>query len=310
MHQTNDSTATGTAGEPLPKYLHLRGRHYYFKRKIPAGLEEAFPDHCKQVWQSLGTEELDEALPHLARAVEDFERAVTLFKAPAARRKQRGLSVAKPSAETTSHLMLAHVEPLLKRRAHDFWTYYDIARPLHKSPQQRQELKAWVERDLATYREMAATNDYAGMEFLAPSLLTAARLNAPPNSDARRRLLRELLKQEIQQCETLLETIEGAVANEPPPKPTAPRALPTLLTLHASWRRAQDRKRTVATFERAVLEFHGLHGPLPVEAIGKEHTRQYRDALIKLDLTKATIENKIGYLGTLFRHGLLTPTEN
>ncbi|MBE0548562.1 MAG: site-specific integrase [Rubrivivax sp.] len=303
MHQTNDSEASGTAGDPLPMYLHRRGRHYYFKRKIPAGLEQAFPDHKEQVWQTLDTEDMSEALPRLAQAVEDFERTVTRFKASKVPRVQRGLALAKSAAATTPYLMLAHVEPLLKQRAHEFWTYFDIARPLHKTPEQRQELQAWVQRDLATYREMAVANDYDGMEFLAPLLLKAAKLNAPPKSDARRRLLRELLRQEIEQCETLIATLNGAVADEPPPKPVAPRSLPTLLTLHESWRRRQDRKRTVATFERTVLEFHGLHGPLPVEAIGKDHTRQYRDELIKLDVTKATIENKIGYLGTLFRHG-------
>lgn len=41
----------------LPQYLFKRGHTYYFKRKIPAGAAEAFPDYKEQVtlqqWQGL-----------------------------------------------------------------------------------------------------------------------------------------------------------------------------------------------------------------------------------------------------------------
>jgi len=32
-----------TAGKALPQYMFLRGGTYYFKRKVPVGLEHAFP---------------------------------------------------------------------------------------------------------------------------------------------------------------------------------------------------------------------------------------------------------------------------
>ena len=51
----------GRVPAKLPPYMFRRGETYYFKRKIPAGAAEAFPDYKEQVWKSLETNLLTKA---------------------------------------------------------------------------------------------------------------------------------------------------------------------------------------------------------------------------------------------------------
>jgi hypothetical protein len=37
------------ARQPLPKYLHQRGKNFYFKRRIPTDVSDAFPTFNGQV---------------------------------------------------------------------------------------------------------------------------------------------------------------------------------------------------------------------------------------------------------------------
>jgi len=84
----------------------------------------------------------------------------------------------------------------------------------------------------------------------------------------------------------------------------------TLLHLFEDWKRKQSRPRTIGAVQNAVLEFHELHGSLPVEAINRQHARDYRDALIERRPSDGTIENRVGFLSTLVRHGQMEMVEH
>ena len=84
----------------------------------------------------------------------------------------------------------------------------------------------------------------------------------------------------------------------------------TMLHLFEHWKLDQSRPRTVGAVQRAVMQFRALHGPLPVETITRQHARAYRDTLIERQLSKGTVENAIGFLSTLVRHGMLETVEN
>lgn len=77
----------------------------------------------------------------------------------------------------------------------------------------------------------------------------------------------------------------------------------TLRHLYEHWKVGQTRRRTMQSVEKAVNEFHELHGQLRVDDITRQHARDYRDVLIEQSLSEGTIENRIGFLSTLFRFG-------
>jgi hypothetical protein len=78
----------------------------------------------------------------------------------------------------------------------------------------------------------------------------------------------------------------------------------TMLHLFEDWKLKQTRPRTVNSVHTAVMEFRTLHGQLAVADITKAHARGYRDVLIERSLSKGTVENRLGFLATLIRHGM------
>ena len=76
-----------------------------------------------------------------------------------------------------------------------------------------------------------------------------------------------------------------------------------LLHLFEHWRLGQSNARSIGAVEKVVMDFRQLHGPLPLEAITRQHVRDYRDQLIEQRLASGTIKNRIGFLSTLFRFG-------
>lgn len=89
-----------------------------------------------------------------------------------------------------------------------------------------------------------------------------------------------------------------------------PLQRPSMLHLFEDWKRKQDRPRTIAAVHTAVMEFRTLHGPLAVEDITKAHARDYRNHLVERMLSKGTIENRLGFLSALVRHGMLELVED
>lgn len=90
----------------------------------------------------------------------------------------------------------------------------------------------------------------------------------------------------------------------PPRQPGPGAAIVTMLHLFEDWKLKQTRPRTLAAVHNVVMDFRTLHGFLAVPDITKAHVRAYRDVLIERSLSKGTIENRIGFLSTLVRHGM------
>ena len=88
------------------------------------------------------------------------------------------------------------------------------------------------------------------------------------------------------------------------------KILPTMLHLLEDWKRKQTRHRTINAFEMAVHEFREIHGSPAVQNITRQHARDYRDQLIERRLSRGTIENRLGFLSTLVRHGMVEMVED
>lgn len=70
-------TQRSRASQPLPQYLLQRGNTFYFKRKVPKGLEHVFPEASSgQVWKSLETALLHQAEVMLRAEVAHFDMRV------------------------------------------------------------------------------------------------------------------------------------------------------------------------------------------------------------------------------------------
>ncbi len=74
-----------------------------------------------------------------------------------------------------------------------------------------------------------------------------------------------------------------------PATPKRGRIPPTLLHLFEDWKRKQTRPRTIGAVQKAVLEFHELHGSLSIASINRQHARDYRDALIERRLSDGNL---------------------
>lgn len=79
---------------------------------------------------------------------------------------------------------------------------------------------------------------------------------------------------------------------------------PTLLLLFEDWKLKQTRSRSINSVHLAVTEFRTLNGPLSVYEITRQHARDYRESLRDRGFSRGTIENRVGFLSTLVRHGM------
>jgi integrase len=141
------------------------------------------------------------------------------------------------------------------------------------------------------------------MGEIAEQLLSFERLIAPPGSEVYQLLLMHLLKKDIELMEIQTERLRGRMTFTPRELPQAPRDLPTLLDLWHDWSRKQTEARTIETYGSNVAEFEALFGALPVVAITRVMAGQYRDHLKDDDLCRVSVQNRLGGLATLVRHG-------
>lgn len=140
----------------------------------------------------------------------------------------------------------------------------------------------------------------ASLESLDP----LAVLRAVEESLERLRQLTGGAQSERRSEQTKPPVVERKAAPVAAPKTPATRGLrPTLLHLFEDWKLKQTKSRTICAVQAAVMEFRTLTGPLAVEDITRQHARGYRDHLIERRLANGTIENRIGFLSTLVRHG-------
>lgn len=288
--------------QPCVPYLHDRDGHFYFKRRIPAAIQWAFGG-VKQIWKSLETSKLDEAVKALKAIVEDFEaqaeKARQLKGAAAVRREQ----IRRRGAGTTKYLLEAHIEPLLERFAHAHLTTDDQER-CGLTREERVERSGELESALAQMLEQAASDRHAGYEEVVQELLAGEHLLAPPGSAIRHNLLRRLLQRDIRIVEIQLERLQGRVTPTAMSEPAAPRRLATMLDLFDSWKPSQERPRTLDTYRGFVAEFEDLVGALPCVAIELEEAEAFCSHLEARGRARETIENYIGGMATLFRYGL------
>lgn len=104
---------------------------------------------------------------------------------------------------------------------------------------------------------------------------------------------------------------QGRYDHSPPQGRAAGQgAKQTMLHLFEDWKRTQTRQRTITAVETAVMEFRHLHGPVSVDSITRPMVRAYRDQLLERNLSQGTIENRIGFLSTLVRHGMVELVEH
>lgn len=93
--QRAKSTSTSTK---LPKYLLLRGTTFYFKRRVPRGLEHAFPEAPSgQLWKSLDTDLMSKATVMLEAERAQFELRVAAARQAQAEERKRNLERHAPA---------------------------------------------------------------------------------------------------------------------------------------------------------------------------------------------------------------------
>lgn len=87
----------------LPKYLFLRGSTFYFKRRVPCGLEHAFPEaRGGQLWKSPDTDLLSKAAIVLEAERAQFELRVAAACKEHADQRKRGLEAEAQSYWSTA----------------------------------------------------------------------------------------------------------------------------------------------------------------------------------------------------------------
>ena len=254
-----------SAPSSLPRYLHRRGRTYYFKRKIPSDVANEFPNSQSQLWRSLDTPLLERAKVMLAVEVTEFD-----------------LKLARCRNERATQI--ACVAPLMR---------------LVSGPPETRRLAA-SSADVVSVAPSALGQEHFDLLRSIEASLERLRVLALPAALPGQYPPRQSVP-----------TSEAVAVTEVQAKPSSRgRILPTMLHLFEDWCLKQTRPRTVGAVRKAVLEFRELHGPLPVDNINRQHARDYRDALIERKLSDGTIENRLGFLSTLMRHGLTEMVEH
>lgn len=256
----------GKAAAKLPQYMFKRGDNFYFKRKIPADAAEAFPASKGQVWKSLETNLLTKAKVRLAVETTEFNLTLAAFR----RKKAATQADDDPRSGSRSRLSVVKAvgELALSASAH-----------IQPSP--------------------------------APATVQVPAASATPRSKMQERI------DQVRSLEASLERLRSltpgagtssasrrSITAPVPVRQDPSGSKQTILHLFEDWKRTQTRSRTVTSVETAVLEFRGQHGSIPVDTVTRPMARSYRDQLIERGLSRGTIENRLGFLSTLVRHGM------
>ena len=260
-----------------PRYLHKRGGVYYFKRKIPADVADGFPGYREQMWKSLGTGLVLKARVLLAVETTEFELRVAELRRQNAVRWMTCSGLASDRALTDTPTCTSVGGDVRQPQA-------DLG-PNH------------VERRAAGSSTISTQGcPVPSREQPAPPSVGVHTVSDRPQPPLATGLTNALAVPPAEAPKLVAITLEQTVG------PAARR--PTLLHLLEDWKLKQTRPRTVNAVNTAVMEFRTLHGPMAVEDITKANVRVYRDQLIEQSLSKATIENRLGFLATLVRHGM------
>jgi hypothetical protein len=271
-------------------------------RRIPAKVVKALELKSDQMWRSLWTENLEEAIKALPAKLREFDELIVSVQPKKDKFGGRNVPV-KPRAEgTTKYLLEEHIPSILSRYEFGILDTDDELRKV-MTREDRAEYREMLVEGLQGLYDMAAAEDYATMGEIAEQLLSIERLIAPPGTMAHQQLLKQLLQIDIELMETQVGRLSGKMKPTPKHLPIAPRDLPTLLDPVKDWSRKQNEIRTIETYSTNVAEFEALNGALPVIAITREQAKGYREQLKDAGLSRATVKNRLGGLSTLVRHG-------
>ena len=252
------------ARQPLPKYLHQRGKNFYFKRRIPTDVSDAFPNFNGQVWKSLETASLATALVFLAVEVTEFDH--TVAESRRAKAADRAQTLAAQERKPVFSIVRKTAKP-----AHD-----------HVSP------AGGVPPGQLAQAPTALS--------LGPSTVSPAARSSPAEPGVDQLSIRANAKQP--------KATPATRAQQDSPSARDVGSRITMQHLFEDWKRKQTRLRSINSVRTAVMEFRTVTGMVPVEELTKQHARQYRDELIQRRLSKLTVENRLGFLSTLMRHGM------
>lgn len=276
-----------------------RNNIYYFKRRVPRAVAERLKMSQEQVWKSLGTSDLTVARQRLVTELREFDELVR-----SARTKRAPRARPDPEqAQTTKYLRSEHIPALLARYEY-FTLATDDDERRASSAQERAERLQLLDEGLQNLYERAAADDFESMDDVAEDILSRERLIAPPRSKVRLELCQQLMRKDIELMELQRNRLLGKMHLTPKEVPTAPRDLPTMMTVFAHWKKSKKVQRTIDTFHGCVGEFEQLVGALPVTSVTAVHAERFRDELAERGLLRVTVKNRLDALSTLFRFGL------
>ena len=289
------------------------GGTYYFMRRIPARVVKALKLASDQMWRSLKTTNLEEAIKELPAKLREFDELIASAQPKKDKFGGRKVPDKPREAGTTKYLLEEHIPAILSRYEFGLLDTDDELRRV-MTREDRAEYREILVEGLDELYDRAASDDFSVMREIAEQLLSIERLIAPPDSFAYKQLLMQLLRKDIELMEIQVNRLRGKMTLTPKDLPVAPRDLPTLLDLVKDWSRKQNETRTIETYSTNVAEFEALNGALPVIAITRVQAKGYRDHLKTAGLSRATVKNRLGGLSTLVRHGftkdLLSPMQN
>lgn len=279
-------------GATLPPYLSQRNGVFYFKRKIPASLVEAFGNQA-QVWKSLETTEFAKACRHLARETAEFELRIATVRL---RMVSEGLPIAPASnvialrEDTIAALVQRYYVHMLDREEKELQSMRPICAADLK------QRKDDVDETLQHYKLALTFEDYSVVEETASQILAGEALSASAGSSIRKIFCKKLLETEV----NILMEQRARLDGNKQPTPQAPlpvRLQPTMTDYLNIWATAKIRPlKTLDTASFMVRLWNELMGNNPAATITRTDVKLFRDKLLARQLSTATIQNRLGLL--------------
>lgn len=275
----------------LPRHMAKRADVYYFKRKIPAELVAEFAGKL-QLWKSLNTTDFAEACRGLAKEVAAFDLRVATARL---RMANNGVPVSMPRKvralreDMIPALLQRYYVHMLDRKDGEL----RAARPTLFTLQQ---LKAETDEMLQHYQMALICGDYAVVGETAQQLLAGEGLSPGLGHALYTHFCERLLATEVEILKEQRARLDGN--RKPTPEMPLPVCLqPTLEDYLAIWDQAKVRPpKTAEATTRMVHLWNQLMGEMPVSLITFAHAIHFRDRLISMQLSTATIRNRLGLL--------------
>lgn len=279
----------------LPPYLSQRNGVFYFKRKIPASLVQAFGNQA-QIWKSLETADFAVACRQLAKETAAFELRVATVRL---RMVSEGLPIAP--ASNVIALREDMIAALLQRyQVHMLDREEGELRSMR--PNSIADLKQRigdVDETLQYYRLALTCGDHSVVEQTAKQILAGEALSARTGSEIYTHFCELLLSTEVKILSEQRARLDGN--KQPTPQEPLPiRLQPTMTDYLNTWMNAKIRpQKTRDTASFMVRLWIKLMGDNPAATITRVHVKAFRDKLLARELSTETIKNRLGLLGAV-----------